>query len=100
MTEKRKYTFDFKMQVVNEAISKQGQFNRSAIAERYGLHSSTLSRWCINYERYGEEALMPGWRGRREDKKIKALEKEDAELRREVDILKKASAFLADAIRH
>ena len=48
---------------------------------------------------HGEEGLKTNWKTKVRDQRIKELERENAELREEAEILKKAAAFLADAIR-
>jgi transposase len=66
----------------------------SSVAEKLGCTVETLRRWVRQAERD---------RGRRagltteERERLKALERENAELRRANEILRKASAFFAQA---
>ena len=80
------YTFSFRMKVVQEALRPENRNSVSYIAER-------------RYNKYGEESLKTNWKTKVKDQRIKELERENAELREEAEILKKAAAFLADAIR-
>ena len=68
-------------------------------SEKYGVNAKVLSRWIQRYNEYGEEGLKTNWKTKVRDQRIKELERENAELREEAEILKKAAAFLADAIR-
>lgn len=96
---KTNYTFDFRLRVVQEALKPENRNSVSYIAEKFGISERTLIRWIRQYNQYGEESLKPYWRNNTKDQRIKELERENAELREEAEILKKAAAFLADAIR-
>ena len=92
------YTYSFRMQVVQEALRPENRNSVSYIAEKYGVHEKTLLKWIKRYNQYGSEGLKPNWKMNTKDQRIKELERENAELREETEILKKAAAFLADAI--
>ena len=70
------------------------------IADKYGLRKDTVQRWKKIYEEYGENALGHGISSieKKTDREIE-LEKENEELREELEILKKAAAFLANVGR-
>ena len=93
------YTYSFRLQVVQEALKPENRNSISYIAEKYGVNAKVLSRWIQRYNEYGEEGLKTNWKTKVRDQRIKELERENAELREEAEILKKAAAFLADAIR-
>jgi transposase len=94
-----KFSYDLRLKVVQEALKPENRNSVSYIAEKYGINAKTLRRWIRLYNQYGEESLKPYWRDKSKDQRIKELERENAELREEAEILKKAAAFLADAIR-
>ncbi|WP_315166513.1 transposase [Metaclostridioides mangenotii] len=65
------------------------------VAEELEIHSNTLYRWVSEYEEYGERAF-PGngsalYNVQYEMKKLK---RENEELRKELNLLKKFQAFL------
>ena len=93
------YSFSFRMQVVREALKPENRNSISYIAEKHGINAQTLRRWIKNYNQFGEEGLKPHFKNKTKDQRIKELERENAELREEAEILKKAAAFLADAMR-
>ena len=65
-----------------------------SIAEKIGCVPETLRRWVLQAER--DEGLRPGL-STDEKARLKELEKENRELRRANEILRKASAFFAQA---
>ncbi len=65
-----------------------------AIAQKLGCHADTLRGWCV------QAAINAGQQGgvTSEDKaRLKALERENRELRQANEILRKASAYFAQA---
>ena len=65
-----------------------------SIAEKIGCVPETLRRWVQQAER--DQGLRPGLTSEEQDR-VKALERENRELRRANDILRTASAFFAQA---
>jgi transposase len=63
-----------------------------SIAAKIGCTAETLRRWVRARER--DEGLRPGPTGA-ESERIKALERENRELRQANEILRKASAYFA-----
>ena len=94
-----KYTYSFRLQVVQEALKPENRNSISYIAQKYGIGERTLLKWIKHYDQYGEEGLKRNFSTKAKDQRIKELERENAELREEAEILKKAAAFLADAMR-
>ena len=90
------YTFSFRLKVVQEALKPENRNSISYIAEKHGVNAKVLSRWIQRYNQYGEEGLKTNWKTKVKDQRIKELERENAELREEAEILKKAAAFLAN----
>lgn len=53
-----KYSFEFKLQVVQDYLSGEGGFQ--LLAKKYGIPKHTLIvNWVKGYEAFGEEALKP-----------------------------------------
>lgn len=94
------YTKGFRIRVAKEAAYPEMKGMEKHIADKYGLKESTVRRWRQLYEEYGENALGRNITAikKKTDREIE-LEKENAELREELEILKKAAAFLANVGR-
>ena len=93
METKRNYTKEFKVQAC-ELVLKEN-LKVKTVAERMGINHIMLYRWIDDYRTYGEEAFVGKGNLRKEAAKIKKLEKENEELRQQVEILKKAAAYFA-----
>ena len=91
MKKKRNYTKEFKVQVC-ELVLKENLKVKS-VAERMGINQVMLYRWIDEYKTYGAEAFIGKGHLRPEEAKIKKLQKENEELRQQVEILKKAAAY-------
>ena len=91
-----RYTKEFRVRVAKEAALPEFEGMEHIIAEKYGIKPWTVAKWRDIYLEFGEE-------GKRSQKKKSPremeLEKENAELKEEIEILKKAAAFLADLRR-
>jgi transposase len=81
--------------VVEQAREYPSQWTAiRSIAEKVGCTPETLRRWVRRVER--DEGRRPGLTTV-EEQRIKQLERENRELRRTNEILKKASAYFAQA---
>lgn len=94
------YTKDFRKQVAKEATLPENKGLEHVIAEKYGVMPWTVKKWRDHYLEYGEDAFFRGF-GHENGKSPREieLEKEVEDLRQEVEILKKAAAFLANVKR-
>ena len=94
------YSKSFRIRVAKEASEPEMKGMEKHIADKYGLRESTVRRWRQIYKEYGENALGRNLSAveKKTDREIK-LEKENAERREELEILKKAAAFLASVGR-
>lgn len=99
MDTQKRYDQEFKLHLVQEALLPENKHNLKLIAEKYGINPSTLSRWRDLYLEYGKAGLDKNVLRSLKRQHIKDLEKENAELKEEVAILKKAAAFLAEVGR-
>ena len=93
------YDPEFKKHIVLEVLNSGSPHQLSPIAMKYGLAPSTVRQWRDLYIEYGEDAFDPKKRRSIKKDRIKELEKRNAELEEEIEILKKAAAFLADVGR-
>ena len=95
------YSRKFRLMVAKEALLPENRDLEHVIADKYGVMPWTVIRWREHLAEVGEaEAFRNGFsKGDRKTNREKELEKENAELREEVEILKKAEAFLASVKR-
>ena len=95
-----RYSKSFRVQVSKEALQPEFKGLEHVIAEKYGLRKSTVEKWRDIYLEQGEKGLGKGFlKSGIKSTREKELEKENAELKEEIRILKKAAAFLADLRR-
>ncbi len=95
MSTKKRRTFDsnLKLEVVR-LITEQGQSVQN-VSESMGIGHTAIRRWLHQYA--AEKNGLPGI-GKpltAEQQRIRQLEQENQQLRQDVNILKKASAFFA-----
>ena len=67
----------------------------TAVADSLGLTRETLYRWIREYRANPDEAFRGNGKLTSQDEQIRQLTKENARLREERDILKKATTFFA-----
>ena len=90
------YTKDFRIKIAKEACRPENEGLEHIIAQKYGIRPWTVTKWARLYQQYGENGLSKGYlTGDRKSDRERQLEKENAALREEIEILKKAAAFLA-----
>lgn len=93
MERKVNYTKEFKIQAC-ELVVKNG-LKAKAVADKMGISHIMLYRWMDQYKTYGTDAFVGKGHIRPEEAKLKKLQKENEELRQQVEILKKAAAYFA-----
>jgi transposase len=95
--QRRKFDTSFKLEVVR-MIKEQG-LSVQHVGESMGIGPSAIRRWVTQYE--AEQGGQPGI-GKpltAEQQRIRQLEQENRQLRGDVEILKKASAFFARELK-
>jgi transposase len=92
-TQKRSYSPEFK----REAIQLWQSSDKSAatVEEELGITPGLLSRWKRKQDKNGSDAFPGKGRLLPDQEKMRQLEKENAILRQERDILKKAVAIFS-----
>jgi transposase len=96
-SKRRAFDTSFKLQVV-QMIKQQG-LSVGQVCKDMNLGETAVRRWLTQYE--AEQSGRPGI-GKpltAEQQRIRQLEAENRQLRGDVDILKKASAFFARELR-
>lgn len=86
---RRTYTPEFRAEAV--ALAEQEGVTQSQVARDLGISQSLLSKWVQN----AKVAALPGALTVAEREEMRRLKRENAILRQERDILKKAAAFFA-----
>jgi transposase len=87
---RRKYTREFKLSAV-QLVNEQG-YSPSEAGRSLGVNQATVRAWVRRYS--GEAGMAPTGEGAVQTE-LRRLRKENAQLRMEREILKKAAAFFA-----
>ena len=95
------YSKSLRLQVAKEATRLENRGIEHIIAEKYNIKPGTVIKWRDHFLEVGEaDAFKKGYtKGVKKSTRELELEKENAALREEVEILKKAAAFLSNVKR-
>ncbi|MGN0500723.1 MAG: transposase [Ruminococcus sp.] len=93
MKKKANYTREFKVKACELVLKDDVKVK--TVAERMGIGHIMLYRWIDEYKTYGDAAFVGKGHLKPEEAKLKKLQKENEELRQQVEILKKAAAYFA-----
>lgn len=94
--ERKRYTREFKLSAVYMMLSKA--YQPKEVFQILGVDRQTVYRWVSEFKANGEKAfdekkaVLPG-------DEVKRLQKENADLKMENEILKKATAYFAERHR-
>jgi transposase len=92
---RRKFTEAFQQQAI--ALIEKGQ-SQASVARKLEISDKTLSRWWLLHSR-GKDPVREGRRVSEEAAEMARLKAENAELRLEAEILKKATAYFAKRVK-
>jgi len=95
MTNRRSYDRQFKIDAVK--LLKESGKTATVIADNLGIKSDQLSRWKKEYADESKKAFSG--KGNPRDEELARMKKENADLRMERDILKKAMAIFSQPER-
>jgi transposase len=95
----KKYSAEVRERAVRMVFEHQDEYESqwaamASIAEKIGCTTESLRKWVRQVER--DQGARPGLTSE-ERERLKVLERENKELRRANEILRKASAFFAQA---
>lgn len=93
----KQYSAEFKLEAVKR-IERTGEAV-TKIAEELGVKPTTLQGWVTKYRQSPNAAFPGSGHLSPEDEKLRKLERENRELKEEIEILKKAAAFFAKNLR-
>lgn len=99
MNKQKNYSPEVRERAVRLVLEHQAEYESQwaameSVAQKIGCTAETLRKWVRQSER--DQGLRPGLTTD-ERERLKALERENKELRRANEILKTASAFFAQA---
>ncbi len=93
MAKRQRFTTDYKLEAIR--LWKSSGRPAAAVARELGLRRNHLYKWQTELETHGE-AAFPGTGGRPQSAdELTRLRRENARLREERDILKKAARYFA-----
>lgn len=95
MVERQRYSREFKLEAVR--LLEAGQKPAADLARELGVARNKLYRWQKEITQRGPEAF-PGT-GRRSAKEMDELRRENARLKEENEILKKAATYFARELK-
>ena len=90
---RRKFSREFKREAVN-LVTERGVSIAQA-ARDLDLHQTVLGRWVRDYGLASHQAFPGHGNVKPEDEELRRLKRENAKLKAERDILKKAAAYFA-----
>jgi len=90
---RRVYTSQFKREAV-ELVEREGVSVAEA-ARRLGIDQTLLRSWKLKFQEQGDQAFPGAGQRTAIEEEVRQLREENARLKMERDILKKATAFFA-----
>ena len=90
---KRKFSKEFKLEAVR--LSNETEKTLTELSEELGVSQANLSRWREELSTDPEHSFPGKGRQKPADAELKRLKKENADLKQEAEILKKAIAIFS-----
>ena len=98
MPKKRvKHSAEYKQEVLRRIVD--GKESAASVAASLGLARETVYRWMREYRANPDQAFRGNGKVTSQDEIVRELRRENARLREERDILKKATTFFAKESR-
>jgi len=92
MTQRRKFSSEFKARVVLEMLTEQK--SAAQVSREYGIKDSVLSRWKQEFIERSPQLFEQGTSSNDRDQRIADLERMVGRLAMELEMAKKVSRFL------
>lgn len=89
----KRHDKNYKIEVVRR-VSEQGQ-KVPDLAKELGIHENTIYKWIGEFKRDKINAFPGSGDLKPEDEELRRLKRENADLKEEVEILKKAAVYFA-----
>lgn len=93
MQKRQRFSAEFKREAVR--LLKAGERPAAAVARDLGIPRNKLYRWAQDLEKLGDRAFGGSGRPKASSDDLATLQRENARLRQENEILKKAAAYFA-----
>ena len=90
------YTMEFKRTVAKAASEAK---TYAEVARQYGVPVKAVKEWLASYTKYGDLAFVEDGPQKFAERRVRALERELADLKEENAILKKAAAYFSKGDR-
>ena len=90
---RKKYTREFKIEAVR--LLTESNMTVAKASRDLGINSNVLTRWKKEFTNNNSQAFPGSGHLKPEEEELRRLRRENALLRQERDILKKAAAFFA-----
>jgi transposase len=90
---KRKFSKEFKLEAVR--LSNQDDKSLTEVSQELGVSQANLSRWREEFSNDSENSFPGKGRQKPVDAELRRLRKENADLKQEKEILKKAIAIFS-----
>jgi transposase-like protein len=98
MTKRQRFSKEFKLEAVR--LLESGDKNASDLATELGVRRNQLYKWREEFQKKGDAAFQgAGRRSADKDDHVTKLEKENARLKEELEILKKAAVYFAKELK-
>lgn len=93
MEKRQRYTAEFKREAVR--LLRMADKPAAVLARELGVPRTKLHQWVLEAERMGEQAFSGSGRPKASSDELNRLKRENARLKEENEILKKAAAYFA-----
>ncbi len=93
MTDRRKYSQEFKLDAIN-LVTQQG-YSRAEAARSLSINAAMLSRWINEHQSEQGQSFRGNGKLSPDQLELRQLREENKRLKMEKEILKKAAAFFA-----
>jgi transposase len=93
MQKRQQFTAEFKREAVR--LLKAGDRPAAAVARELGIPRNRLYKWAQDLEKKGTTAFVGSGRPKASGDELAVLKRENARLKEENEILKKAAAYFA-----
>jgi len=90
---RRQYPREFKVEAVRRVV--EDGVPQTHVAKELGISANTLSAWKRQFDKDSDHAFPGHGKQTPADEELTKLRRENARLKREVEILKKAAAYFA-----
>ena len=90
---RRSYTREFKIEAVRRVL--EDGLTQRHVAEELGISANTLATWKQHFLSDPEHSFPGHGKQKPDDAELTRLRRENARLKREMEILKKAAAYFA-----